>query len=348
MSTANPANLDSVKLKNVTAGGLIRESVEQKIWDISKIPLAFTDLVGTGTHDNEYHEWTTDKLADPDTANAKIDGQDVTDDNSKLGKRLGNHSQISTKRVSVSFRADASNVIGRAKELGYQMGRRMQELKRDVNAICLLPQTAVADTGAAAGKIGGLPSFLATNYAGGTGGAAGGFNFTTKIATAPTVSTAANALTETKLRAALQAVYMAGGEASVLLAHPGIITAFSQFMIKSKGATAVIQTEQPETSPATALGAVNVFLTDFGTLKAVPERLAPTRTVATKTCADAFILSPDTLKISYLKPYQTDDLAKTGLSTTKMMSVDYTLVVGSEEANAIIADIDVTAEMTAS
>ena len=50
-------NLDSANLKSVQAGGLIREDVMDKIWDISKIPLPFTDMVGaSGKSKNSYKE----------------------------------------------------------------------------------------------------------------------------------------------------------------------------------------------------------------------------------------------------------------------------------------------------
>ena len=51
-----------------------------KIWDISKIPLPFQDLIGTDSHNNEYAEWTKDKLAAPTLANALIDGADAPTD----------------------------------------------------------------------------------------------------------------------------------------------------------------------------------------------------------------------------------------------------------------------------
>ena len=37
---------------SVLAGGVVREDVMAKIWDISNIPLPFTDLIGTGSHTN--------------------------------------------------------------------------------------------------------------------------------------------------------------------------------------------------------------------------------------------------------------------------------------------------------
>ena len=50
------ANLDSADLKGVAFGGLIREDVMNKIWDISRIPLPFTDMIGTGSAKNEFKE----------------------------------------------------------------------------------------------------------------------------------------------------------------------------------------------------------------------------------------------------------------------------------------------------
>ena len=133
MSTAN---LDSADLKGVLVNGLINEDVMNKIWDISKIPLPFTDMIGSGSAGNEYKEWTQDTLAAPDPTNAVVDGSDATGDDTQTGARVGNHHQISDKVVRVSYRADASDTIGRSRELSYQITRRQQELRRDSQ--CLL------------------------------------------------------------------------------------------------------------------------------------------------------------------------------------------------------------------
>lgn len=124
-------NLDSADLKGVALNGLIREDVMNKIWDISRIPLPFTDMIGSGGADNAYKEWTLDELAAPDPTNAVVDGADADGNDTKTGSRVGNHCQTSDKVVRVSYRADASDTIGRARELSYQLTRRQQELRRD-------------------------------------------------------------------------------------------------------------------------------------------------------------------------------------------------------------------------
>jgi hypothetical protein len=348
--TANAAVLDSAELKAVKAGGLIREDVMNKIFDISKIPLPFTDMVGSTSAKQEYIEWTKDELSTPNIANAVIDGSDISGNDAKTGERVGNHHQISIKAVQVSYRADASDTIGRAKELAYQLMRRQQELRRDVEAIALGNQASVADNGTTiAGKVGTLCTWLKTNA---KGSSSQGFDLNTKLTVAATPATAV-ALTEANLRDTIQSVYQNGGDASVMMTTPAVIAKFSQYMIKSAGATAQIHTEVDGRSkePVTALGTVNVFVTDFGTIRAVPNRLQQTYDDATPTtpkkASTVFILDPSYISLCYLKGYQTDELAKTGLSEKRVMSVDWSLIVHTEKAHGMIFGVDGSVAMTA-
>ena len=253
------ANLDAATLKGVVRGGLIREDVMNQIWDISKIPLPFTDAIGTETSKNPYKEWTTDALAVPNLTNAVIDGSDASGNNTVLGLRVGNHHQISTKVVRTSFRADASDTIGRTKELSYQMMRRQQELRRDVEAIVLTNQASFADTGSAAGKAGGLPTWLTTNFSAGATGAVGGFQ-SSGVTALRTYGTA-RALTETLVRDAVQSVYTQGGDPSIMMSVPGVIRKFSEYLFTSSARVATLMSDQgKDASAATALGSVNVFV----------------------------------------------------------------------------------------
>jgi hypothetical protein len=338
--------LNSADLKAVTKGGLIREDVMDKIWDISKIPLPFTDMVGSETHVNEFCEWTTDELAAPDIANSNIDGADASGNNTSTGHRVGNHSQISDKIVRVSFRADASNTIGRAKELAYQLSRRQQELRRDIDAIALVNQASVADDGdTVAGKVGGLPSWIETNHYGGT---AGGYSLSTGLTVARTM-TAHRALTEAMIRTAVQAVYQQGGDSTILMSAPGVIGQISSYLFSSSARIATLMSDiEGSAAKATAMGAINVFVTDFGTLQLKANRLQPDHhDSGTTHTYDVFILDPQYLALSYIGGYKTEDLAKTGLANNKQMSVDWTLKCFNEKSQAIIGDINPLTAMTA-
>ena len=83
------ANLDHQNLDDVKTNGMVRESVMQKVWDISRIPLALTDRIGTGTHSNRKVEFTTDELGDPETDNAHVDGVDIDQNDSSVGEQIG-------------------------------------------------------------------------------------------------------------------------------------------------------------------------------------------------------------------------------------------------------------------
>ena len=340
-------NLDSADLKAVGRGGLIREDVMNQIWDISKIPLPLTDAIGTESSKQEYKEWTLDALSPPNISNAVVDGADASGNNTVLGARVGNHHQISQKVVQVSFRADVPDVIGRTRETSYQVMRRQQELRRDVDAIALVNQASVSDDGnTVAGKAGGLPSWLVTNAA--AGGTAGGFSTSTGLTVART-PTAARALTETLVRDTVQSVYQQGGDATIMMSGPGVIRKFSEYLFTSSARVATLMSDQGKSSEqATALGSVNVFVTDFGTLKLVPNRLQQSHVDSGSTqCYDVFIIDPTYLALSYLKGYRTEDLARTGLSERKQMSVDWTLICNTEKSHGIIGDINPLLAVTA-
>lgn len=346
-------NLDSANLKAVERGGLIREDVMNKIWDISKIPLPFTDMIGKGTAKNAYKEWTQDVLADPDVDNAVIDGSDATGNDTKTGARVGNHHQISDKIVRVSYRADASDTIGRAKELSYQMMRRQQELRRDVEAIAMLNQASIADDGnAQEGRVGGLPTWLETNTANLTTPV--GFNPATGVTTVPTATVDGIVLTEGLIRDNVESIYQNGGDPTILMSVPGVIRKISEYLFTSSARVATLMSDQGKsTEKATALGSINVFVTDFGTLKMIPNRLQQRYEAAyatpslTAAYADVFILDPAYLSLCYLKGYRTDTLAKTGLAENRQMCVDWSLIVNTEKAHGIIASVDPTLDMTA-
>ena len=333
-------------IKNVARGGLVPEDVMNKIWDISKVPLPLTDMIGTGEAAKAaYKEWTTDKLNAPNINNAVIDGSDATGNDATFGARVGNHCQISTKNLHISTRADTVKKIGRTNEMAYQLQRRQHELRRDVEATIMANQASVADNGVnVAGKVGTLPSWITTTHVNGT---AGGFNTGTGLTAARTVD-AKSALTETKVKNAIQSIYEQGGDVSVIMSVPSVISRFSEFMFSSTHRSATVVNQITDASaPATALAAINVYVTDFGTVKLIPNRLQQTHLDDNDVaCADVFLLDTGYLALSYLKGYSVEDMAKAGLSDKKLMSVDWTLMVLNEAAQGIIGDIDTAAAMT--
>ena len=339
-------NLDSADLKGVSHGGLLNEDVMQRIWDISKIPLPLTGMIGAASAKNSYKEWTQDDLANPDVNNAKVDGADTTgDDDTSTGARVGNHCQISTKTVKVSTRARSSDTIGRADELGYQVIMRQRELRRDVEAIMLTEQASQADNGdATPGKSAGLGAWLETNTSRGATGADGGFS--NGVVAAPTDGTS-RALTELMVRDVAELVYEEGGNPTVLMSIPKMIRKLSNYMFGANAGVASIQSNVGDKkAPAIATGAVGVFVTDHGvTMEFVPNRL---QQPIDATDCNLFMLDPEYLELAFLHGYRVDPLAKTGLADKRQMAVDWTLIVKTEKAHGLIADLDYTQAVAAS
>jgi len=338
--------LSSADLKAVATGGVINESVMQKIWDISKIPLPFTDAIGTGTHDNELTTWAQDALQAVDMANAAVDGQDMgTPDNVAPAARVGNHSQISFKYVAVSQRAQNSSAIG-GNALSYQLMMRQQELRRDIEAIMLGNQASVADDGnTTAGKAGTLGSWIKTNVSVGATGSAGGYNTGTGLTVAATPGTK-RAGSEAILRDLLQGVWEKGGNPTMLMSVPAVMRKLSSYMFTSTAQVATLTSDTgQERTASVAKGSVNVFVTDFGvTVEMVANRL---QQVTATGIATMYILDPSLLELSYLEGVNVKPLAKTGLADKRQMSADWTLKVLNEEGLGAYFALDTALAWTA-
>ena len=340
-------NWDSTDLKSIDFEGWIRESLMDQIFDISRIPLPFTDLVGTGSHGNEYHSWLKDQLNKPTAGGWVVDGADAGADESQGGARYGNHSGILDKVVKVSTRARESDTIG-GEALAYQIRQRQRELRQDVEANALGNQGS-QESDANAGTPGIPAGFcaMATPYDTGSGGSQGGFSGGIWGPWTPGGSPVA--LTETLVRDAAQAAWEDGGNPSHLMSVPSVIRSLSGYMFTSSSRIATLTSQGGvEAQNREASGAVNVFLTDFNVeLRFVPNRLQlPYDVAGTGDGAAVILLDPDYAEISYLHGYRVEPLAKTGLADNRQMAVDFTVVCHEPNAHRTLMDIDVAAPVT--
>ena len=357
-------NLDAFNLKSIQTGGMINEDVMQKIFDISKIPLPFTDMVGSTKHKNERFDWVVDELNKPQMDNFVADGADAGAPEEISGGRVGNHSQISDKVLAVSYRADASDTIGRAKELAYRLTRANQEIRRDVEAIALWNQASDAGSGTGtddhlignaitnATKTGTLATWIETSVrnADGTDGtaSAGGYNYSTGLTEQATLG-AGGALSFQGIKDLQMDCYMQGGDPTVFMSTPAVISKLSTYLFDNEARVANLVSDQgaPASKKATALSSVNVIVGDFGTLKLVPNRLMPDAVGDGSGSHYAYLLDPEYVSLSFLEGYRTDTLAKTGLAEKRQISVDWGLRVHTEKAHGMIINIDPNADAVA-
>lgn len=352
MSTAN---LDAADLAAALAApGLIREDVVEQVYNLDEgIPTPLIDMVGGGTFDNLYSEWTENDLTAPDIDNAVVDGADATGNDTKVGLRVGNRAQLSDKVVRISHASEGVDSIASVGKIAYQTSRRLMDLRRDMEAIACGRQASVADDGSTtAGRTAGLGAWIATNTVFGTLGAAGGFNTSTKVVDAPTEGTVLP-LAWSNIRDIVLAIYSAGGAANgtlICMSTPVVIRNLVTFLFSDAG-RAFIATPTANvggTAPVvqSAQGWIDVVMADFGiTLRLVANRLQQTYNLG--TAADLFLIDPAYAAVASMEGFRTDELAKTGHADNRLISNTWMTKVFREDAHGMIGDIDVSAAVLA-
>lgn len=347
MSTSN---FDRYNLQ--TDGDSVREDFLDTIYNIAPTRTPFMSGIGVGSAKSDLHEWQTDDLHSVNPNNKAIDGADAGTDQSEASVRLSNYCQISTKVIRVSGRADAVTKAGRRTELAYQLTKATKSLKRDMEAILTANNAAVAGDSSTAPECAGAIAFIRTNW----------HTMAASTSAAPTLSSttygypdaAANVggtdapLTETTLRTAIQAQYTQGGEADTIMVAPALKTIISEYLFSSSARVATLyrDTDNTGSGQATATGAVDVFVSDFGAFTIVPN-LFLNHNGTNPDATALLILQMSMWAVAYLRTFRTIQLATTGDAQNRELLVDYTLRANNEAANASILDIS-SGAMTAS
>lgn len=321
------------KATTYDAANSMREDLSNIIYDISPTTTPLMSNIGRDTADNTYFEWQTDVLAAASSSNAVVEGADAGNADFVETVRSANYAQISNKIVSVSGTSQAVNMAGMRSLLAYETAKKAKELKRDMEATITANQAANAGSTSVARVTAGLPAWLRTNAV------ANG-------ATAPTVSgtsgngypnaawtnldptNAAQDLTETMLKTAIKEAWSEGSEVSVFMVGPHNKTVASGF-----AGLAEQRVTYNQVKPLKIIAAADVYLSDFGEVAIVANRFQPENF--------AFVLDPEYASVSYLRPFQTLDIGKTGDSTKKELVVEYGLRVKTEKAHAVIANLTV-------
>jgi hypothetical protein len=299
-----------------------REDLTDIIYDISPTETPFMSSIGKTKATAVYHEWQTDSLAAATTANAAIEGADATSATLSPTVRLGNYTQIIQKTVQVSGTLDTVNKAGRKSEKAYQLAKASAELKRDLETILLANQGRSAGTSTVARKLGSILSWIKTN----SDKASDGSDPAT-IGVSTRTDGTVRTFTEALLKTVVSEVFVSGGSPKILM-----VGAAGKQKVSSFAGIAAQRYMAPGNTPTTIIGAADVYMSDFGTMSVVPNRFMRTR--------DALILDPEYAALAYLRPFQTNDLAKTGDSENTQLLAEVTLEIKNEAAHGIVADLD--------
>lgn len=290
-----------------------RENLTDVIYRITPIVTPVMSMAAKTTATNTLHEWQTQDLAAAGS-NLAVEGDDATLIAATPTIRLTNRCQISTKPYGVSGTQSAMNPAGRKNELQYQGSLKSLELKRDMEFA--ITQQSVLATSPRATR--GLVGWIVDN----TSKAADTTLASYTGNTAQTDGTT-RAFTESQLKSVLQLQYTAGGDPDTLIMGPAAKQTFSTF---TGNATRMDKSEDTKLYTS-----IDVYVSDFGEIKAVPNRFSRTR--------DVFSLQSDKLAIAYLRPFQSVELAKTGDSDRRELIVEFALEMRAPKAMGAIYDI---------
>lgn len=311
----------------------IREDLADVIYNISPIDTPFVSNVGKTVAEQTFFEWQTDSLAAANANNAVVEGADAGADNSTPTSRMGNYTQISTKIVQISGTLESVRKAGRKSELAYQLAKRGNELKRDMEAGLTSYNVAVPGNDSTARVTAAFGSFIITNSVRGAGGAdptySGGIGSNGLPIGypngAPTAGTPA-AITEANFKTMLADQWNSGGKADFVLVDAATKQAISLFT-----GIATRYRDVPAGEQAQIIGAADVYVSDFGDVTIVPDRF-------TKTGV-AYGIDLEYVAVAYLRNFQVLQLAKTGDSEKRQLIVEYGLKVMNPLAHSVYADL---------
>jgi len=327
-------------------GNNAREDFSNIIYNIDPTETAFITAADRDTAKNTLFEWQIDTLLSINPNNAVVDGADAGVDVSENADRINNTAQISDKVIRVSGRADAVDKAGRKSSLNYQLAKAAKSLKRDIEAIITGSQAASTGSSSVASTTGSLAAWLESNTIRGIGGADGGWVPGGPIAPTPGTQVA---LSESNLRTVIKDCYLAGGNPDTIMVSPTVKQLISEYLFTSSARVATLFKDTSEdgrkdTAQATAQGAVDIFVSDFGALKIVPNRfLGHDGTAPDDT--NVYVLDMNMWCVSYFRTFRTSKLARTGDAENRQLIVDYGLKSKQEASSGVVADVDAALPM---
>jgi len=313
----------------------IREDLSDVIYNIAPMDTPFLSGCAKMSADNTKFEWQTDTIT-AGAANRQLEGDDSPDATARsLPTRLDNYTQISRYIAQTSGTDDAVDYAGHGKHQAYMLAKMGKRMKRDMEV--MLTQNIVKAVGSTSGAraTAGVPSWINTAHV--AGGASGSPTAGSLGTTAMVNNTNTAACTEANIKATIKESYDAGGQPDMMLVPSAVKQTISGL---SSSAGPGIPARNPVSGKggATAIAAVDIYVSDFGTFKIVPDRNLSADGPGS-VAANVFFLDMDYWGIAWLRPFQTVTLAKTGDAEKQMLLGEYGLVSKNEKASGILASV---------
>lgn len=297
-----------------------REDLADQVYRIAPADTPFMSAVPRVKATAVLHEWSTQALGSINTANARLEGDALTRAASTAPARKQNYCQISSKDATVTGTQRATNPAGIDDMMAYQMSLKSLELRKDMEAILL------GNTGQNAGNTTTartLRSFNAWISGNGSRGAAGADSTAATAAATDGTTGDLRTFTEDMLKDAIKDAFDDGGEPSLVLVGSFNKQKFSTFTGRT--------TARENVNVGTVQGAAELYASDFGTLKVVPNR--------TQRGRDAWVVDTTKVAVAGLRMFEPQEIGRTGDAVTRDLISEYTLEMRHPDAHSLVADL---------
>lgn len=302
----------------------IRENLMNVISNIEPEETPFQSNVAKGKTVTTFKEWQQDTLDARSSSNQQLEGDDIASFPAITPTvRVGTYAEIARKLILISDTLEEVDKAGRKSEMAYQTALKAAALKRDMEVSMLENKGAVGGSTTVARVTAGLGAWIKTNV----DKEAGGVNpVYTTLPNTPRTDGTPRAFTETMLRTVMRLAYNAGGKPTLLS-----LGSFNKALVSSTFAGIATKTLNIDEGAVTLIGAVDVYISDFGKLMIAPN--------LNQRARDAWFITPSGLSIDFLRPYHVKALAKTGDAEKRMLIAEYLLRVQNEAQHGLVADL---------
>ncbi len=331
------------------AGNTNREDLADIIYNIAPTDTPALNMMRRGSASNKKHEWLTDDLEQAES-NYQVEGDDYQGEERTKAFRLHTYTQISAKSLTVSGTQEVIDKAGRKSEIAYLLSLQAKELKRDIERH-IVGFATTADATALGADVDDGSSF--PNSIGTSGGGVAArttANLGTWInsnvdingSVPPTLNAEGQpndgdsrtpgtprAMLESQVKSVIRQAWNAGGDPGYILVDPFNKQVFSSF---TGGTTRFDKSEDK-----TLTTSVDIYISDFGTHRVVPDRFLiqpiPAEGVAT------YILDMMYWSVDYLRPFQQTPLSKTGDNERRLLLAEWCLTAHNQAASGAIYDL---------
>jgi hypothetical protein len=303
----------------------VREDLADLIYEIEPYETPVVSAIGNKEADQPMTEWLVQQLNAADD-NAQPEGFRYTAQGARPPDRFNNVCQIMFRAVTVSNTFRVSNAVG-GDEFDRQTLLKGKEVRRDLEwAITRNGIKTTTDPR----RMSGFQTWVTNGSMGATGSLVVPGNGTT----AP-ISGTARTLVLDMVGDAMQQAFTQGGHPRLGSMSPRLKRVFSGLAQGGPGnpivAQNIVQATQP--SPVTIVGAVDVFLTDFGRIETVPNIFMPDNIIE--------LWDPDYAELAPLpgRDMVQEEYARVGDAADGGVIFEGTLRMTAPKAHAMVGDL---------